>query len=115
MPKMITGKKTQRYSGELKVKAVEWINPGETKDAEVLFLFPKGYDIALYEGGGVEWRLQEGGAGRLVFRARALFSKSLLTDKLAAFLGAAMLHRSAVVASSCSNMLSDRLCACKCS
>ncbi|MBK1872799.1 MULTISPECIES: hypothetical protein [unclassified Marinobacter] len=51
MPKMITGKKTQRYSVELKVKAVEWINPGETKDAEVLFLFPKGYDIALYEGG----------------------------------------------------------------
>ncbi|MDS1311772.1 hypothetical protein RKA07_16855 [Marinobacter sp. F60267] len=58
MPKMITGKKTQRYSVELKVKAVEWINPGETKDAEVLFLFPKGYDIALYER--LEWRLQEG-------------------------------------------------------
>src|SRR5690554_1611111 len=44
--------------GTITVVGGKWINPGESKDAEVLFLFPKGYDISLYEG--LEWRLREG-------------------------------------------------------
>ena len=46
-------------------------------------------------------------ADRLMFRARVFFSKSLLTDKFAAFFGAVMLYRSVIVASSCNNTLSN--------
>jgi len=53
--------------GSITMASGTWINPGESKDAEVLFTLPKGYDIALYQG--LEWRIHEGsrhvGSGRI--------------------------------------------------
>ena len=44
--------------GSIAVQGNAWINPGECKEAEVLFIFPAGCEIALHEG--LEWRIQEG-------------------------------------------------------
>ena len=54
--------------GSIYVPGDEWIHPGTTKAAEVIFVFPKEHDIELIEG--LEWRIQEG--ANLVGNGRVL-------------------------------------------
>jgi len=43
--------------GSITMESGTWINPGESKDAEVLFTLPEGCDVALYRG--LEWHIYE--------------------------------------------------------
>ena len=61
--------------GQITVPNGEWIQPGQTKEVKIEFLFPEGYIIQLEPG--LTWRIQEGAKhvanGKIL---RILFSES---------------------------------------